>query len=283
MTFAARESSRLNGRPFHLYTIRFGPEAASARYYTNLTTSFAYGLDADDNPIIYQPLPISHGEIVSSGNLDRSNMPVRIPDEGDIPDLFRDGSPSNVVTVTIRQAHHGDGDVKVCWAGKTVGYSFEGVEMVLECESIAASMRRPGLTRKQQLMCPLVLYGAQCRASKAAATITRPVVAIDGAIVTLSSAWETSHRKDKYLGGMAEWTSPAGRLERRRIVRRPDDETLILDAPTTTLIAGADLSLTLGCDHTMDDCQYLHDNIQNYGGQPATPLVNPVGITNNYY
>lgn len=283
MTFGARETSRLNGRPFHLYTIRFGPEVKSAFYYTNLTTEFTHGVDGDGDPIVYSPLPISHGEIVASGNLDRSNMPIRIPDQGDVPDLFREGAPSSVVSITIRQAHHGDGDVKVAWVGKTVGHSYEGVEMVLECESVAASMRRAGLTRKYQLMCPLVLYGAQCRANKAAATITREIVSANGAIVTLAPDWEADARKDKYVGGVAAWTAASGRAERRRIIRRPDATTLILDSPAASLVGGVSLSLTLGCDHTMTDCQDLHDNIQNYGGQPAIPLTNPIGITNNYY
>lgn len=284
MTFDARESHRLNGRPFHLYAIRFGPEPQSVRYYTNLTTEFAFGADDAGDPIIYQPWPIAHGEIVSSGNLDKTTLDVRLPDEGDIPDLYRDDTPSSVVTVIIRQGHVGDDDFKVAWAGKTVGHSFEGSEMVLACEPITSSLRRAGLTRDYQVSCPLVLYGNQCRANRTRATIQRQILAVDGAIITLSPAWETDDaRKDSYLGGIAEWLDASGRRARRSIVRRDGPDKLILGSGAPSLVAGVMLDLVLGCNHTEEDCRGLHDNILNYGGQPQIPTKSPFGIVNNYY
>lgn len=279
MTFAARETSRLNGRPFHLYTFKVG-ESLELRY-TNLATPFAYGVDAAGRPAIYEPLPISHGEIVASGNLDKTTMTVRLPESGDVPDLYRDEQPSDVVALVVRQGHVADGDFKVCFTGRILGASYEESDMVLECEPISSSLRRPGLTREYQYGCPLVLYGDQCRASKAAASKVVNVAAVDGPLVTLPGDWAPADRKDKYVGGIAEWTDPAGRVARRSIIRHDGD--IITLSSIGSLQAGMPLTLILGCGKTMDDCRDLHSNILNFGGQPAIPLVNPTGITNNFY
>ena len=276
MTFAARETHRLNGRPFHLYTFTYGPEATSVRHYTNLATEFVYGGET------FYPLRIEHGEVVSSGTLDKTGLEIRLPESGPIPDLYRDEMPSSVVSLIIRQGHVGDGDFKVHWAGKVVGTSYEDELMVLSCEPISSSMRRSGLTRDYQYTCPLVLYGKQCRASRAAGTSSHTVVAVDGGVITLAANWTTEERRRHYLGGVFEWAAAGGRVNRRSIISASATE-LTLSAAASGLLAGATVSLVLSCDKTMSTCRTVHSNILNYGGQPEIPLVNPIGITNNYY
>lgn len=276
MSFDARESSRLDGRPFFLYMIRFGSEPTAVRHYTNLATEYAYG------GTVYQSLPIGHGEVQSSGNLDKTTLPITVPGQGDIPDVYKLGVPSHPVSVLIRQGHVGDDDFPVHFSGKVIAVAYDGSDMTLECEPISASMRRNGFTREYQYMCPLVLYGSQCRASRAAATVSRSPTTVSGAQVTLPANWAPDDRKNKYIGGIAEWTVAGGRVERRSIVRRNGD-VLTLSNEARGLLAGGTVSLVLGCDHTMDDCRQVHNNILNFGGQPEIPLTNPVGITNNYY
>jgi hypothetical protein len=48
------------------------------------------------------------------------------------------------------------------------------------------------------------------------------------------------------------------------------------------------VSVVLGCNHIAyaedgGDCQPLHDNIVNYGGDRWIPLKNPIGDYNNYF
>lgn len=282
MTFAARENSRLNGRPFHLYAFTYGPEQTSVVYYTNLATEFTHGTDNLGNPIVYQPLPISHGEVVSSGNMDRTTLDVMIPESGIIPDLYRDETPASVVGLVIRQGHVGDSDMKIHWAGQVVGTSFTDGTMTLTCEPVSSSMRRSGLTRDWQITCPLVLYGSRCRANRTAATTSHVIVAVDGGVVTMPAGWADVDLRPHYLGGIFEWNMADGRKNRRAIVAVTETE-IRLNAPAVGLSAGATVQVVLGCDKTMSTCQGVFDNILNYGGQPEIPLRNPVGITNNYY
>lgn len=281
MTFAAREQSRDQGHPIELYEFRFGPEVGSIRRYCNIANGFTF----DGN--LYDPMPIQRSEITASGSLDKSAMQVRIPQDAYVATLFTGEPPSSVVTLIIRQGHLADADFKVCWSGKVLGGEFEGKELALECEPISSSLRRSGLTRDYQYTCPLVLYGPQCRANKAAATSTVVVTSVSGVFVTLPSSWATVAKKPKYLGGIAEWVSD-GRTHRRSIVNRSGDVLTLSNAPTG-LVAGATLTLILGCNHQHGlfdadgDCKNLHNNILNFGGQWEIPLKNPIGVHNNYY
>lgn len=276
MTFAAREQHRLNGRPFFLYTFRFGSRPEDEIRYTNLVSTY----DHDEKD--YLSRAVEHSNITLTGNTDKTALTIRLPESDSLGALLENEPPSDIMVVTIRQVHVGDDDVKVAWSGRLVGHAFDKAHLVLTCEPLHASLRRNGLTRDYQYPCPLVLYGPQCRADKEAATIVRPVLAVNGPLVTLASDWEESGRKNKYVGGVAEWTDPSGRRSRRAIIRRNDDE-LTLSGLATGLAVDDELTLVLGCDHTMDDCRNLHANILNFGGQPEIPLVNPVGITNNFY
>ncbi len=40
------------------------------------------------------------------------------------------------------------------------------------------------------------------------------------------------------------------------------------------------VKLLLGCDHMRTHCRYIHENIQNFGGQPNIPDSNPFNINN---
>ena len=218
---------------------------------------------------------------MSSGSLDKTVMDVRLPESGELPMLYRDHEPSGIVGLIIRQGHASDNDFKVCFTGRVLGVSYEEADMVLQCEPISSSLRRPGLTREYQYACPLVLYGPQCRASRTNATRTSTASVVNGALVTLPGNWAAADLKDKFLGGIAEWTDSDGQIARRSIIRR-DGDTLTLSS-AGPLLPGMAIKLVLGCGKTMDDCRGVHNNILNYGGQPEIPLVNPIGITNNFY
>lgn len=276
MSFNGQEGSPNAGRPFHLYRFKFGPAGEDEVYYTNVALEYEF------DEMVFAPLAITHGEIVSSGNLDKSSLPVMLPDDTVIGELYAGSPPSYVVTLTIWQGHFADGDFKVCFAGRVLGGTFADNTLELDCEPIVSSLRRTGLTRDYQYACPLVLYGSRCRASKVAATRTADVVSLDGPLVTLPSDWAPTDLKAKHLGGIAQWVNPAGRTQIRSIVD-VNENILLLSSVPEGLVADDTLTLILGCNHLMDDCRDVHDNILNFGGQHEIPLTNPIGITNSFY
>jgi hypothetical protein len=45
------------------------------------------------------------------------------------------------------------------------------------------------------------------------------------------------------------------------------------------LVIGSSAQLVAGCDRTMDDCLDKFDNLDNFGGFPFIPTINPFGGT----
>lgn len=279
MTFASAETSLSAGQPFHLYRFSHG---GGVFMYTNLAEAVTREIDPEDDPYVFQPLAITHGDIVASGTLDKSTISVTVPDDCSIASLYKDDQPQGIMRLTIWQGHVGEDEVKVCGVGRVLKGSFGESDLELHVEPIAASMQRPGLTRNYSLTCVHVLYGSRCKANRAAATTTAEVAAVSGVDVTLTSGWVADALRVKHRGGVFSWTDGSGRTHRRSIEDVTGD-VLRLSEFVAGLAVEDSVTVTLGCDHTLADCNALHSNGPNFGGQPQIPLKNPTGLTNIYY
>lgn len=292
MSFASRETSRSKGQPTALFLFRYGAAVDQFYAYTNGVREKTHNL------IDYQPVPISYGGVEASGTLDKKTLEVRTAITNEVAELFRVHPPSYPISLVIRRGHLNDPDNEflVEWSGRVLGCSREGSEAIFSCEPISTSMRRTGLRRHWQYGCPHALYGPQCNANKAAATTTQTLVQVGAAQIVLNDAWETEERARKAHGGMVEWEGPNGTIVRTIIAVNDDLTTLRLNGPTTGLQNGDQVQVSLGCNHRFEltgpltgvfvdtDCITIHDNIQNYGGQPWIPTDNPIGTnTNKFY
>lgn len=274
MSFETLEESRYLGQPVDLYYFRYGTTASAYYAYTDAEEPITF------DGVIYKPLPIRRGAINSSGTLDKSALQVEVPVSSDVAELFRIYPPGRSVAIIIRQGHLDDvdNDFKVIWSGRVLSSSREDSIDTLTCEPLSTAFRRSGLRRCYQYSCPHALYGTLCMASRLAATRPATVYSLTGASVTLDSGWNGAHAVEKYIGGMIEWETAAGK-EVRTILRLTNGgNTLNLSGATRGLTGGMEVSVILGCEHNMADCENLHNNIQNYGGQPWIPLSSPIKI-----
>ena len=274
MTFETLEESRYLGQPVDLYYFRYGTTASAYYAYTDAEEPVTF------DGVIYEPKPIQRGAINSSGTLDKSALTVDLPTSCDVAELFRIYPPGRSVALIIRQGHLGDADndFKVIWSGRILSSSREDSVDSLTCEPLSTAFRRSGLRRCYQYSCPHALYGAQCKASRLAGTSAATVYATTGASVTLDSGWNGSHAVEKYIGGMVEWETAAGKEVRTILRLTGGGNVLNLSGSTRGLTGGTEISVILGCEHNMTDCETLHNNIQNYGGQPWIPLSSPIKI-----
>ncbi len=279
------ETSRDRGQPVELYQFTYGPGANDYHAYTDGSAQVLH------NGITYDPLPISRTNIRTRGKLEANEIRVTVPATSQIANLFRIYPPGQIVTLRVRQGHVPNPDdpsswalgenFPVAWMGRVLEAQRDENKAVLTCEAVSASMKRPGLRRHYQWPCPLVLYGTRCRADKAAASATATVSGATGNRITLVEPWGLSGiAPEKYIGGLAEWSGAAG-TERRTILRVEGTATLVLSGPVLTLAANDPVTVILGCNHALDDCENLHNNVVNYGGQPFIPTVNPVGKNNH--
>lgn len=283
MTYEASESSRELGNPVQCFFFKYGPNLGDYYAYTDSTEPVTI------SGVTYTPRPVNRDTINADGTLDKSSIKIRIDVGTEVAELFRVYPPAYVVSLIIRQGHIGDPDSEflVIWAGRIVACERQDSEAQLSGEPVSTSLRRPGLRRHYQYGCPHVLYGPQCNADKASKTLSATVASVDGASVTMNSGWNGAFAAAKFLGGLFEWTTDDGQLDRRTIIRITGD-VLSLSGIARDVAASDTVSVVVGCNHKpfaeMDgDCLPLHNNIANFGGMPWIPTKNPIGFHNNYY
>lgn len=284
MSFSEYEESVWHGEPVDLFLFTYGTGAGEFYAYVDSEIAVTVG------GITYQPIPIEREAINASGTLDKSGLTLSIDGNEGVAELFRVYPPSQPVTIIIRQGHIGDPDEEhsVIYTGRVLSCSWEDNIAKLTCEPVATSMQRAGLRRHYQYGCPHALYMGDetggCRASKEAATRSTTVSGVTGSLVTLPTGWQGSFDRSKYIGGMIEWTAPSGTVSRRSILKiNTATNTLTVGGPIPGMAVGDTVAVVLGCNHQMTDCDELHNNINDFGGQPWIPTKNPFGNTQNYY
>jgi hypothetical protein len=296
MSVGFYESSQQLGDPIQLFRFVYGTGPDEYFAYTDHTQEVEADHGGSIGTVVYSPIPIDRDSIVADGTLDRSAIALKMDIGTGLAELFRVYPPSEVVTLTIFHGHldDADGAFAAVWSGRVLGASREHSELTCQGVPISSQLKRPGLRRHYQYGCPHVLYGPQCRADKAAATVASTVVSLTSTTVTLDAGWEGPFPPDKFVRGMLEWT-PAGQSTQRRTIIRRSGDTLTLSGITKALDVGDDVAVVLGCNHRAftdkgGDCEALHvpldastpTNLPNYGGDPWIPLQNVVN-KNPYY
>lgn len=292
MTFTLYETSRRLGKPVNLYLFIFGGEEGDSPAplyfgYTDAEQEIVY------DGFTYEPIPIMRERINSTGNLDKSALPFRMPRDVEFAERFRVYPPPQVVTLIVRQGHLSDlpsPEFLVCWTGRVLSVGREGDQCIITGEPVSSSLRRPGLRRHYQIGCPHVLYSqgeGQCNANEAAATVTATVASVSGTTATLVAGWEGSFTPAKFAEGMFKWQNDDDQTEIRKILS-VSGNVLSLGGVLRDLVAAMSVSVVLGCNHRKDttddgDCLTLHNNIQNYGGCDWIPVKNPIGFRNQFY
>lgn len=281
MTFEAKETSRTLGNPVDLFLFRYGTLPTSYYAYTNALQPVTHHDPAYDMDIVYEPVAIMRDSIKSSGTLDKSTMRITAQRDISMGELFRVYPPSSVVALTIRQGHLDDGEYLVAWAGRLLSYERQGDDAVMSAEPISTSMRRTGLRKHYQIGCPHKLYGPACRAVQASFTLPAVVATITGYNVTLTPGW-TGITQTRYRQGEFRWVTDDGETQVRQILRVPFNDQMALSGSLARLTVGADVQISLGCAHTLEDCA-LFANQPNYGGCRWIPIKNPIGFVNGFY
>lgn len=287
MTFSSREGSTEQGEPISLYRF-YGKPGASGNalgpyLFTNAEKVVIRG------GLAFQPWPIEHGDISYSGQLDKTDLEVKLARGSSFDNIFVGYPPGQMINLIIYDGHYGDPDVlsnyPVVWSGKILGVNFGlSSELILTGEPVSISLQRPGLRRNYQLGCAHALFEAKCGASKVAATTTRVVQSVSGQLVTLATALTVVGTPSPYIGGTISWTDASGVFNICTVVGMDVTNKIVtVRGNIGTLLAGATLSLTYGCNRTMNDCAGRHNNIANYGGQPFIPSLSPLSSTSIFY
>lgn len=267
MTYAAFETSIQSGRPVEIYEFRNG---SSYYRYTSADSDVVYGGNT------YFAAPIARDAIEATSETARLALTISCARSLGVLDLFTLMPPPDVVAVSVRRLHAGDGNAIVLWLGRVLNVKLDNAAAEIHCESVYTSLKRVGLRRMYQKACPHVLYGPGCNLSRAAVVTTKTVSSVTGSMITLSGMG--GYVDGYFAGGYLEWERTAGEFERRAI-RTQAGGVLNVGFPIIGLAASATVYLYPGCDHTISTCESKFSNRRNYGGMPYFPTKNPFNGT----
>ncbi len=263
MTYSAIESSVQSGRPVELYEFLSG----STYYrYTSADGDVVYGGNT------YTAVPISRGTVEATAEVARLALEITCSRSLSLLALFAVSPPEDVVLVTLRRLHAGDGEAVIMWMGRILNVTLNNAAAEIHCESVYTSLKRTGLRRLYQKGCPHVVYGTGCGIDRDGFKVVRTVAAVSGTTITLSTL--SGYADGYFAGGYLEWEKTTGVFERRAI-RSQVGAVVTIGFPIPGLAASASVNLYPGCDHSLATCDGKFSNRLNYGGQPYYPDKNP--------
>ena len=263
MTYTALETSSQSGRPVELYEFMNG---TTAYRYTSADGDVSYGGNA------FAAAQIARGAVEATSETARLALEITCARSLGVLALFATMPPEEVVAVTLRRLHAGDGEAITLWMGRVLNVSWNNASASIHCESVYTSLKRVGLRRLYQKGCTHPIYGPGCGLDRDDFKVVRTVATVTGTTITLSTL--SGYADGYFAGGYLELEKSAGVFERRAI-RSQTGAVVTIGFPLPGMSSSALVNLYPGCDHSLATCDGKFANRLNYGGQPYYPDKNP--------
>lgn len=264
-TYDLAEKSLASGRPVLLY--RFGMQTVTWHY------------TSADRPIVhssasYAPLAISDDGVRQTGQSSADQLKITAPADVEVAKLYRGAPPSHPVSVTIFARHYDIEDFVTVWVGEVRGVRWPALDRCeISCAPLTVRMDKTGLRLSWERSCPHVLYSHACGVSRELYRVDMSVQDMDGA--SIGNDLAATHPEGYFAGGLIEWLTPGGWIERRSIEAHTGRQLRVLGG-TSGLRVGLDLRTYPGCRQTVESCKRF-SNLPNYGGIPHLSGESPYG------
>jgi len=271
MTFDAKEISVASGQPFELYEFNHG-----INYYRY--TTLPHAVDYLNNR--FAPYPLSRQNIHLTKEFRKSQVQITAPKDFKVAELFKVAMPSKPVNVKIFKKHQNDTEVIVEWVGRVMDAKWTQFDVTITCESIYTVLQNNLRIRHYSYSCPHVLYGSECGLDENNFMDNIVIDSVSGNVIT--SAQFTNRANGYYTGGFVRWLNNEN-VETTRFITSHSGDTITLTQQIPGLIAGYEIKIYAGCKRTMDDCYYKFGNLDNFGGFPFLPGLNPFTSSSSIY
>lgn len=262
MTYQTIEESSQLGSPIELYEFAQGLD--SWRYNSS-------AVDIEYNFKIYKASSIARDRVKGTTDIFKNDISFTFPRSNEFAKQFLGFAAEEVTTVTILRGHADDiaEEYIAYWKGRVVGASASDNEIRVDCESVFTSLKRPGLRAKFEYGCRHTLYSPQCGAGREINSVNGSISDIQG-LINISVNAAGSKPDGFYTGGMLQ--APDGTL---RFIVDHVGIVLTISRPLYSLAVGDDVKVFAGCDHLKTTCKNKFNNLNNFGGFPYIPTVNP--------
>lgn len=258
MTYTTSDLSTSDGRPFFLYKFVRGSVITTFTSNNGLITFD--GLD-------YQPSPISHRGINSTGQVERVSLDIVFPKSDSFARSQFTPDYNKATFLTIYRAHQdAPTDVQTMWKGRVTSFKVGGSNIVLTCENIQSTVRRNGLRGVYQRGCRHSLYGSGCGLDIADWYVNFTATTVSKTTVILNT---TPPIDGYYTGGVIKFGDSLG------LITNHTGNTLQLLHEVPLLVSGSSIQIAAGCDLKRPTCEAKFNNVLNFGGMPYLPSRNP--------
>lgn len=288
---ATGDDSRPNTRPIYCYIVRqLDITDTPPLFLTQNEDEVVIGGIPDiygaENPQVFSPANIGHGQISREGNFSKSTFEVRALTQdltgvsryaltGAIPRVQIDIVKVNPGPVFVGDDADWEADCIVVQSGLMSSFGFQGHTVVVECVP-------PPLFNGQEIprcrfsrTCNHVLYGAACKVDPVGFTLEtnllEPIVQ-DRKI--LIQGVHASDEGNFFRGGVCLHQKTGMRLSVFRSEINGGNTILKLNQWSPDFNEGDVVVVRAGCRHTFEECGTKFLNAANFGGFSTVPNRN---------
>ncbi|MDR1037354.1 MAG: phage BR0599 family protein [Deltaproteobacteria bacterium] len=210
---------------------------------------------------------ILHSDLEQSDELNKQELEITLRASSPVAQAYVEDIPAVSVNVRVYRYLEGLAEFRLVWAGRVTKPVFgsDNDECVLTCEPIFTMLRRAGLRRNYQIICPYSLYDGRCRVIRAEHTRRLMASAVQGGRIQFQGAPTAGY----HTGGVLRYGA------RYRLIIDDSGGWIQLAGSVPGLKAGDFADLSAGCDKSLATCAGKFSNNLNFGGFPYIPLKNP--------
>lgn len=259
------DTSLYEGRPVELFAFQRGLQYW---FYTSIGVPVNY-----DNRR-YEVAPIKRSNINLTNDLFKSDLKLTFPRDNAFAREYLGFTPEIPTIVTLLRGQNdvvdGPKDFEILWKGRVISGKGDGPRISLQCEPISTTLRRPGLRARYERNCRHLLYDHNCKVNQEALKFTGEISVINkGVDVSIPSLLAPD---GTYTAGILKTAS--GEM---RFITNQVGDTVTVARPISGLAVTNVVDLYPGCDHLKETCINKFNNIENFGGYPYIPVINPLG------
>ena len=276
MSFSAVEISEYSGNPIEYYRFLVG---ATEYLYTSAPVAQTLTTGTAEQNGTYTPTPISLGGLEHVSDHGDFTIPINVPRDNPVADLFRGYVPDEGVQVWVYRKHTSDDEVTTWFAGEVLDCQWKESQAVLKCQPNIGKMKQLGLWMRWQPTCNLQVYSTRCGVNPADFTDSVTISAVNGLTITVTGMPAVA---DGYYNG--GYITDANGTKRHIELHVGNDLTLLL--ALTGLAVSDVIDITAGCDGQHTTCRERFfpsggsfvagvGNIRNFLGFFTSPDRNP--------
>jgi len=303
VSYDEKEIGAYTGNPVELYKFENSNDPPDEWWYAS----------GDDTVLLYSdtyvPMMISRSQLRLATDIRGDSLTVRVARDNPVALLWLNYPPQDSIWLTIYRKHRDDAETLVVWKGRVRGVSWSGAEAVLECEPLVGLLKRPCLRATFQLVCNHQLYDDRCGYGWEGGMINgqdsngvyfkNPVDHPGPA--TITDIVGNKYYSAAFSAYAIEFDPPADYLYfftagyavdlvtgERRFIKFHDggvgDGYIELYQPFSGVEIDDEIDVYAGCNHIANSatagieentCKFKFNNVVNFGGFPAMPVVNP--------